>query len=96
MAYLLVYQPKAIKDLKKLDNSVRDLLASKLQGRLENPRVPADALSGDLAGLYRIKLRKAGIRLIYRVDDETITVIVVTVGKRDKGSAYLLALKRLQ
>ena len=26
MTYLLVYQPKAIKDLKKLDNSVRDLL----------------------------------------------------------------------
>jgi mRNA interferase RelE/StbE len=31
---------------------------------------------------YKIKLRAAGYRLVYQVEDKTVTVIVVAVGKR--------------
>ena len=34
--------------------------------------------------IYKIKLRSLGYRLVYRVDDTRIVVMVVAVGKRDK------------
>lgn len=60
---------------------------------MEQPRVPSAALSG-MADCYKIKLRQAGYRLIYRVDDDVVTVSVIAVGKRDKLAAYTTAGQR--
>ncbi len=38
--------------------------------------------------LYKIKLRSIGYRLAYEVQDEKIIVLVLAVGKRDKGDTY--------
>ena len=43
---------------------------------------------------YKIKLRSAGYRLVYRVEDSTITVTVVAVGKRERGDVYKSAKTR--
>ncbi len=43
---------------------------------------------------YKIKLRQAGYRLVYRVNDETITVLVVTVREWERSEVYNLARKR--
>jgi mRNA interferase RelE/StbE len=37
-----------------------------------------------------------GYRLVYRVVDSTITVVVVAVGKRERSVAYNAALLRLR
>ena len=42
---------------------------------------------------YKIKLRSAGYRLVYRVEDERITV-VVAVGRREGFEVYEAAKKR--
>ncbi|WP_336884841.1 type II toxin-antitoxin system RelE family toxin [Sinorhizobium meliloti] len=39
---------------------------------------------------YKIKLRQLGYRLVYRVDDGSVTVLVVAVGKRERGDVYNL------
>ena len=52
------------------------------------PRVQADALSG-MADHYKIKLRAAGYRLVYRVEDGRLVVAVVAVGKRERGPVSL-------
>lgn len=44
---------------------------------------------------YKIKLRQSGYRLIYQVEDERITIIVLAVGRRDKSEAYEKAKSRL-
>ena len=44
---------------------------------------------------YKIKLRQAGYRLVYRVDDDTVFVTVIAVGKRDKNGVYDTANIRL-
>ena len=44
---------------------------------------------------YKIKLRAAGFRLVYRVDDERIVVVVVAIGKRDRNVVYKLAAGRI-
>jgi mRNA interferase RelE/StbE len=60
---------------------------------LKEPRVPADALQ-TMVDHYKIKLRAAGYRLVYRVDDGTVTVLVVAVGKREGSEVYKSAKKR--
>lgn len=45
--------------------------------------------------MYTIKLRQAGYRLVCTVEDQTITVTVIAVGKRDRNAVYELAFARL-
>jgi len=44
---------------------------------------------------YKIKLRAAGYRLVYRVDDAVVTVVVVAVGRRDRNLVYKIAAGRM-
>lgn len=66
----------------------------KLLERLQEPRLPSAALS-NMPDCYMIKLRQAGYRLVYRVDDDTVFVTVIAVGKRDKNAVYDTASIRL-
>jgi mRNA interferase RelE/StbE len=85
MSYKLRFHELALAEWRKLDGSVREPLKKKLAERLENPRVPAAALSG-MADCYKIKMRSLGYRLVYRVDDDIVYVTVIAVGKRDRPS----------
>lgn len=87
MTYKLKFLPVALKEWKKLGAPVKSQFKKKLAARLENPRVPADKLSG-YESVYKIKLRSAGYRLAYEVVDEELLVYVLAVGKRDKGKVY--------
>ncbi len=60
---------------------------------LEAPRISADALHG-MPDCYKIKLKAAGYRLVYKVIDERIVVSVIAVGKRERSSVYDQAKKR--
>lgn len=40
---------------------------------------------------YKIKLRKAGYRLIYEVRDLEIVVSIVAIGKRKRNEVYKIA-----
>lgn len=66
MSFELRFHTAALGEWKKLDNTVREQFKAKLAERLENPRVPSAALSG-MANCYKIKLRKVGYRLVYRM-----------------------------
>jgi len=93
MTYELEFKKSALKEWKKLGATVQSQFKKKLAEVLENPHIKSAKLSG-ANELYKIKLRQAGYRLVYEVNDEVITVTVVSVGKRDKGQVYNLAMKR--
>lgn len=93
MTYRLEFLPSARREWDKLGETVRRQFVKKLRERLENPRVRASMLSG-IADHYKIKLRQSGYRLVYRVDDQVITVTVVAVGRRDGGEVYETAARR--
>ncbi len=95
MIYKLEFKDSALKEWRKLGHTVREQFKKKLAERLENPHVPSAALSG-AASTYKIKLRQAGYRLVYSVENETVTVTVIAVGKRDRNEIYEMALSRLQ
>lgn len=89
MSYKLSFHPKALKEFKQLDKSISEQFKKKIAQRLENPKVTKDKLSG-FDDVYKIKLRTAGFRLAYKVEDENITVIVLAVGKRENNKIYNL------
>ena len=88
MTYSLKFHEKALKEWQKLGEPIRNQLKKKLLERLENPHVPADRLSGFSGVFYKIKLRSVGYRLVYEVNDNEVTVFVLSVGKRDRLQAY--------
>ena len=94
MAYKLRLHELAWAEWQKLDGSTKTPLKKKLLERLEQPRVPSAALSG-MADCFKIQLRQAGYRLIYRVDDDVVTVSVIAWAKRNKLAAYTTAGQRL-
>ncbi len=93
MSFELQFLPSALKEWTRLGAPIRVQLKKKLFERLATPRVPKDALHG-LPNHYKIKLRSAGYRLVYRVEDQTVTVTVVAVGKREGGQVYDIAARR--
>lgn len=95
MTYSLKFHEKALKEWKKLGEPIKTQLKKKLAERLENPHVQADGLSGFSTALYKIKLRSVGYRLVYEVNDDEITVLVLSVGKRDKLQVYENAINRI-
>lgn len=95
MTYELAFKDSALKEWKKLGHTVKEQFKKKLAERLENPHVPSSALSG-ASNIYKIKLRQAGYRLVYLVEDQIITVTVIAVGKRDRNEVYDIALSRIQ
>lgn len=93
MSYKLKFLPSALKEWNKVGATIREQLKKKLRERLEEPEVAADRLRS-FKNHYKIKLRASGYRLVYEVEKDTISVIVITVGKRDQSSVYIKAAKR--
>lgn len=92
--YRLAFLPSARKEWDKLGSNVREQFKKKLAERLADPHVASARLSG-MPDCYKIKLRAAGYRLVYRIDETAIMVVVVAVGRRDRNLIYKTALGRL-
>ncbi len=94
MTYSLRISEDAEKEWNNLDATIKIQFKKKLKERLEQPSVESSRLSG-MRDCYKIKLRSAGFRLVYRVYDDEIEVLVVAVGKRERNQVYKAAIKRL-
>ena len=58
-----------------------------MKERLVAPHVLSCNLSG-FDNHYKLKLRASGYRLVYEVIDKELFILVVAVGKREKGAVY--------
>lgn len=81
------------------DRRIREKIRDRIDGLAKDPEKQGKALIEELAG-YR-SLREAGqrYRIIYKVEEEKIVVLVVAVGIRKEGSKrdiYSLAKKLLR
>lgn len=80
----IIFSYKAEKQFLKLDKSVQKQIQtfiSKLKG-LENPRLRGKALVGNLLGLWRYRV--GDYRLLCKIIDEELFIVVVDVGHRKK------------
>ncbi len=94
MTYKLVFKVDAKKEWDALDSTVRSIFTKKLKERILQPCVKSFRLSG-MKDCYKIKLRRAGFRLVYQVRNEELVVSVVAVGKRERNLVYKIASKRI-
>ena len=76
MTYRLEFHPNALKEWSKLDATIKAQFKKKLNERLKQPLVLSAAVSGG-ADLYKIKLATVGYRLVYKVVDDTVTIVVI-------------------
>lgn len=94
MAYRLAFKKSAKEEWDNLDGSVRKQFKKKLLERLEEPKIESAKLNG-MKDCHKIKLRRAGYRLVYQVRDAEVIVSVIAVGKRERNAVYKAATKRI-
>lgn len=81
MTWEIEWDERARKELRSLDAGVQRRIFSYLRERTtENPRNFGKQLSGNMAGLWRYRIED--FRVICRLQDEKLTVVVVAVGHR--------------
>ncbi len=103
--YKITYSKEARKDRAALDNSIGILVDKVLEKVSQNPLPKSEGGYGeplgnkhgfDLTGLYKIKLKKAGIRIIYRLIRENDTMRIIVIAARADDEVYKITAQRLQ
>ena len=77
--YSIKYTKEAKKKIEKLDKSIRLVIKKTIESLSSNP-YKGKPLSHELAGLY--SLRTSDYRIIYRIKEKQLIIIVVTIGHR--------------
>ena len=81
MVWTIEFLPAAAKELKALDRTVAARIVRTLEERpATDPRALGGALVGDHAGLWRWRI--GDYRVVARIEDERVTVLVVRVAHR--------------
>lgn len=93
MTYKLSFVKESLKEWEKLDGDIKALFKKQLEKVLIAPRNPSKALAGH-SDMYKIKLRNKGYRLLYKVEDDNLIVLVVYIGRRDDIYKSLRTAKR--
>ena len=84
MLWKIDFTDEADSQLLKLDKSDRERIRKYVKDLeiLPDPRLRGEALSGNLADFWKYRVGK--YRLICRLQDDKLLVLVVKIGKRDK------------
>jgi mRNA interferase RelE/StbE len=92
----LRFDKDALIEFRQLEKSVKESFKKKLEKLVTGTEKPSPkhALYGFPRGYYKIKLRKAGVRLIYKYDGDRLVIAVVAVGKRERSVVYEVARRR--
>ena len=83
MAWTVEFLPAAAKELRKLDRTVAARIIRTLEERiatLDDPRTVGSALVGEHAGYWRWRI--GDYRVIAKIEDERITILVIRVAHR--------------
>ena len=105
MNWKLAFLPEAVKDLKSLGGNQQILVLKAIKKVQTNPLSAYEGGYGkplgnkngkNLAGFLKIKLRDAGIRVVYKLVRTETQMLVIVVGARADDEVYELADKRIQ
>ena len=83
MKYTVEFSKEALKDLKKLEKPTAALILGWVRKNLEgtdDPRRHGKALTGNLGGRWRYRV--GDYRLLARIDDGRVLILVLHVGHR--------------
>jgi mRNA interferase RelE/StbE len=86
LAWLIELDEAAKKDLAKLDKTIAKRITAFLRNRvatLDDPRSIGEALKGERLGEFW-KYRVGDYRIISRIEDDILRILVVKIGNRNK------------
>ncbi len=98
------YLEEAYKDLLKLDGSQRKLVLKAIKKVQQNPLPMSENGYGKplgnhnntkLAGLLKIKLRNAGLRIVYKLERVDSYMLIIVIGIREDEEVYEIASNRI-
>lgn len=104
MNWTLKFLPEAKKDLEGLAGSQRILVAKAIEKVRQNPVSMFEGGYGkplgnkggrNLTGLLKIKLKDAGLRVVYKLIQTETEMIIVVIGARADEEVYDIASKRV-
>lgn len=90
----LELSPQATVDLKGFDQTERTQIAKGIDKLKTEPRLRGHSLQGNLSGFRSLVVGKRKIRIIFRIIDSTVTVLVIAIGHRHNDEVYLKAVSR--
>lgn len=103
MKWGLEYLPEAEKDLCSLDGSQRILVQKAIKKVQQNPlpvnengygKPLGNQIESRLSGFLKIKLRGAGLRVVYKLKRTETAMLVIVIGVRADEEVYDIAHKR--
>jgi mRNA interferase RelE/StbE len=103
MTWHIEYLPEVAEDIRKIDNSVKPQIQKGILKVAENPVSKAEGGYGtplgniggtNLTGLYKIKFRGIGQRVVYGLKKSEDKMIIVIIAAREDSIVYSEAAKR--
>jgi len=83
--YRVVYSDQALKALRKMDSTEREVILGWINKNLvgcSDPRAHGKALAGERSEEWRYRI--GSYRILAEIDDDQVTVEVIKVGHRSK------------
>ena len=103
MNWALKYLPEAQKDFEQLAGTQKLLVAKALDKVVQNPVSIYEGGYGKplgnkggaaLSGFFKVKLRDAGLRIVYTLVRTETSMLVIVIGARADDAVYKIAEKR--
>ena len=103
MNWKVKYLPEAVKDMKNLAGNLQLLIAKTLKKVSQNPLPENEGGYGKplgnhndfrLAELLKVKLKSAGLRIVYKLVRTETEMLIVVIGARADDEVYDTAQKR--
>ena len=97
MSWNVKYLPEALDDFRKLDGSQKILVRKAIQKVCQNPlpeteggygKLLGNKSSTNLTGFLKIKLRGAGLRIVYQLIRQGDYMLVIVIGVREDEEVY--------
>lgn len=92
--YKIDFVPEARIDIKKLDKTIQNEVLKKLQKISENPEIWKN-LSWNLAWCKKVYVHNKQIRIVYKINNQEIEVLVIAIWKRENKRVYREAFSRI-
>jgi mRNA interferase RelE/StbE len=98
MVWRIELTEDAERDFAALDGSLRKLARKKLAKLEENPNIGEKLHNRpgcDLRGYYKLYFNGTRYRIVYRIEDEVMIVLIIGIGQRAHGAIYRMVAGRV-
>lgn len=86
-AYRVTWMETAVEMVEPIaDRRIRAEIVARVEELTRDPELAGKPLVGELAGYRTIRAAGQRYRIIYRVERRVVTILIVAIGRRQKGN----------